>query len=293
MWVPIFGLYLTFPFLLFPDGHLPSPRWRWVARASVVVTVLWSIAFALQGEDYTDALNRSAPNPYAIEGLTPFFDLARMVVAVAFISLVGICVASLVVRFRRGRGDERQQIKWLMVAGALFVVYLAIPIEHGDGGWVDATMGVMLALMPVAIGISILKYRLYDIDLVIRKTFAYTALAAFITLVYVGVVVGVGAFLGGSDASNVPLQIAATAVVAMLFQPVRDRANRSRTGSCSAVARRRTRTLTRFSERVGGTYATEDVLARIARVMAEGSAPIASTSGSTSVGSPPRGVVAG
>ena len=110
-WVPIFGLYLTFPFLLFPDGHLPTPRWRWVARASVVVTVLWSIAFAFQGADYSDALNRSAPNPYAIDGLTPFFDTARMVVAVIFIVLVAISVASLVVRFRRRRGDERQQIK--------------------------------------------------------------------------------------------------------------------------------------------------------------------------------------
>src|SRR5204863_2576330 len=134
MWVPMFGTLLTFPFLLFPDGHLPSRRWRPVVWAAAALIVLWSVAFALEGQDYTDALNRPAPNPYAIASLTPFFDAARLVLGLAFILLVALSVASLVVRFRRGGRDEREQIKWLIFAGAVTTLFVALPVNHGSGG---------------------------------------------------------------------------------------------------------------------------------------------------------------
>jgi signal transduction histidine kinase len=267
-WVPIFTLLLTYPFLLFPDGRLPSRRWRPVGWAIAIGTALWSIAFALEGQDFTDALNRSVPNPYAIAALLPFVDVARIVLAFVMLGLMAASVTSLFVRYRRALGDEREQIRWLMLAGAITVVWFLLPLNHGTGGWADFLQGFVLALIPIAIGIGILKYRLYDIDLVIRRTVVVGILAAFITAVYVAVVVGLGSVFD----DTLFLRIATTALIAVAFQPVRERANRL--ANRLVYGRRATpyEVLARFGDRVGETYASEDVLPRIARVIAEGTA---------------------
>ncbi|TMK36606.1 MAG: hypothetical protein E6G58_05145 [Actinobacteria bacterium] len=268
VWVPIFVALVTFPFLLFPDGHLPSPRWRTVAWGTVVLTVLWSISFALEGHDYTDALNRPSPNPYAIPGLVPFFDGARLVLGLLFIAVMGVCVASLVVRFRRGDREEREQIKWLMFAGAATVIWFGLPLNHGSGGWPDFVQGFVLALIPLSIGVAILKYRLFDIDVVIRKTVVFGVLAVFITAVYVAIVVGVGTIVG-SRGSPLLSGIAAAAV-ALAFQPVRRWGQR--VANRLVYGKRATpyEVLSEFSSRLGGAYDPEDVLPRMARILAEG-----------------------
>jgi signal transduction histidine kinase len=268
VWVPIFVLLVTFPFLLFPDGHLPSPRWRSFAWATVALTVLWTMSFALEGHDYTDALNRPSPNPYAIQSLVPFFDGARLVLGLLFIVVMGVAVASLVLRFRRGNREEREQIKWLMFAGAATVIWFGLPLQHGNGGWTDFVQGFVLALIPLSIGVAILKYRLYDIDVVIRKTVVLGILAAFTTAVYVAIVVGLGSLF----TNTLVLRIAATALVAVAFQPVRDRANRLANRLVFGDRATPYEVLARFGERVGETYASDDVLPRIARVIAEGTA---------------------
>jgi signal transduction histidine kinase len=267
-WVPIFTLLLTYPFLLFPDGHLPSRRWRPIGWAIAIVAVPWSIAFALEGADFTDALDRSVPNPYAIPALVPFFNAARIALAFVMIGLMAASVASLFVRYRRARGDEREQIRWLMLAGAITVAWFLLPLNHGTGGWADFSQGFVLALIPIAIGIGILKYRLYDVDLVIRKTVVVGVLAVFITAAYVAVVVGLGSLFD----NTLFLRIATTALIAVAFQPVRDRANRL--ANRLVYGRRATpyEVLAKFGDRVGETYASEDVLPRIARVIAEGTA---------------------
>src|SRR5947199_4229249 len=135
---------------------------------------------------------------------------------------MGVCVASLVVRFRGGDREEREQIKWLMFAGAATVIWFGLPLNHGSGGWPDFIQGFVLALIPLSIGVAILKYRLFDIDVVIRKTVVFGVLAAFITLVYVAIVQGLGSLF----TDTLVLRIVATALVAVAFQPVRDRANR-------------------------------------------------------------------
>jgi signal transduction histidine kinase len=268
VWVPIFVLLVTFPFLLFPDGHLPSPRWRPFAWATVVLAVLWSISFALEGHDYTDALNRPGPNPYAIQGLVPFFDGARLVLGLLFIVVMGVAVASLVLRFRRGNGEEREQIKWLMFAGAATVIWFGLPLNHGSGGWADFFQGFILALIPVSIGVAILKYRLYDIDLVIRKTLVFGVLAVFITLVYVAIVVGVGTAVGSRG--NPVLSGIAAAAVALAFQPVRRWSQR--VANRLVYGKRATpyEVLSEFSGRLGEAYDPDDVLPRMARILAEG-----------------------
>jgi len=267
-WVPIFVTLLTFPFLLFPDGHLPSRRWRPVAWAAGVIAVLWGISFALQGADYTDVRNRHVKNPFAIQGLVPFFDAARIVLSLVAIAIMFLSVASLVVRFRRSATEVRQQIKWLMISGGILAVWLLFPVNHGSGGWPDAVQGLLLTLLPVSVGIAILKYRLNDIDLVINKAVVYGALAAFITVVYVGIVVGIGAAVG--DRTSPVLSALAAGVVALAFQPLRRRAQH--VANRVVYGKRATpyEVLSGFAERLGDAYSVDDVLPRLARVLAEG-----------------------
>jgi signal transduction histidine kinase len=266
-WVPIFTVLLTYPLLLFPDGHLPSPRWRWVAWTIGIFTVAWSISFALEQHDFTDANNHPAVNPYTWQRYAPVFDTARVVVSFLVLIGIGACVAALIVRYRRSRGVEREQIRWLIYAGAITVVWLSLPFEHGNGGIPDFIQGFVLMLIPIAIGVAILQYRLYDIDVVIRKTVVVGVLAAFIGVIYVAIVVGLGSF-----ADSPALRIGATALVAIAFQPVRDRANRWANRLVYGARATPYEVLARFGDRVGETYASEDVLPRVARVIAEGTA---------------------
>jgi signal transduction histidine kinase len=294
-WVPIFGVLLTWTFLIFPDGHLPSPRWRPVAQASVVVTVLWSVAFALENVDYTDAANRSVPNPYTIRPLIPFFDAAREWLALVFFVLVAASIASLIVRFRRSRGDERQQVKWLILAASIFFVFLVIPVEHGTGGVADAFLGVVLALIPASVGIAILKYRLYDIDVVIKKTVVFTLVASVLTALYLGVI-------ALATVGTVSRILAGILLLVVTFNPVR-RAARSLADRL-VYGRRATsyEVLADFSEHMAETYATDDVLPRMAQILAGATGATTATvwlrvggelrPAATSGGDPPRAVAA-
>jgi signal transduction histidine kinase len=270
-WVPIFTMLLTYPLLLFPDGTLPSRRWRPVGWAVAILTVAWSMAFAFEQHDYTNGLDQPATNPYTWQRFATVFDAARVVISFFVIAAFGACVGALVVRYRRSRGVEREQIRWLMFAGALTVAWFMLPLDHGTGGIADFIQGFVLMLIPVSIGIAILQYRLYDIDVVIRKTLVVGVLAAFIGVVYVAVVVGLGSF-----ADSPALRIAATALVAVAFQPVRDRANRWANRLVYGARATPYEVLARFGDRVGETYASEDVLPRVARVIAEGTAAASS-----------------
>ena len=274
-WVPILGALLSFPFLLFPDGRLLSRRWRPVAWALGIVLALWSMSFAFETQDYVDAAGRHVPNPFTPEGLGPFFNMAKLLLAAASLALVALSLASLFIRFRRATGDERQQVKWLLYSGTLLVAWLIVPFEHGNETWVDQIQGLLIALIPVSIGIAILKYRLYEIDVVIRKTVVFAALAAFIALVYAGIVGGVGALVG--EASNTTLAFVAAAVLAVAFQPARDAARRFADRLVYGKRATPYEVLSEFSGRMRETYATEDVLPRMAQILGEGTAAAAAT----------------
>jgi signal transduction histidine kinase len=182
------------------------------------------------------------------------------------LALAGI-VASVVVRFRRSQGVERQQLKWFLFA------YLLIPIAltfNGVPVLDKLTFIIAIPAVAISIALAVLRYRLYDIDVVINRTLVYGALAAFITAVYVGIVVGIGTLVGSGGQPNLALSIVATAIVAVAFQPVRERlqkiANRLVYGKRATPYE----ILSQFSERVSETYAAEDALPRMARVLAEG-----------------------
>jgi signal transduction histidine kinase len=268
-WVPIFTLLLTYPFLLFPDGDLPSPRWRPAAWGIAITSVFWSISFALNGgSDYTNANNEHVRNPFAPASLATTIDVVRIALSFVMIGFMAATVASLVIRYRRSRGDEREQIRWLMLAGGVTVFWFLLPLDHGSGGWADFVQGFVLTLIPIAIGVAILKYHLYDIDLVLRKTLVFGVLAVFITLVYVAIVVGVGTAVGSSG--NPVLSGIAAAVVALAFQPVRRWGQRLANRLVYGKRATPYEVLSEFSNRLGDAYDPQDVLPRMARILADG-----------------------
>jgi signal transduction histidine kinase len=269
-WGPaILGLF-TFLLLLFPDGHLPSPRWRpvlWLSWLSLaLMTVPMAIAaWPVRGRLLT-RLGESAP-PSAPEAFKIAFNV--QVAGILLMFLLGIASAvSLLLRLRRSRGDEREQLKWFAFA-ALVVVVVVILVSplFGIPDWIQV---LAFPLIPIASAVAILKYRLYDIDVVINKTLVVGALAVFITLVYLAVVVGVGALVGAGGRPNAALSIAATAIVAVAFQPLRERARRF--ANRVVYGRRATpyEVLSEFSGRMGESLATEDVLPRTAVIVGQG-----------------------
>ena len=174
---------------------------------------------------------------------------------------------SLIVRFVKSAGDERLQLKWFATA-AVLVLLTIIPAALTNSAAASVLLNVALFCMNGAVALAILKYRLYDIDIVISKALQYGALAAFITAVYAALVVGVGAAAG--DQHSVYLSALAAAVVAVAFQPVRQRA--ALVANRLVYGRRATpyQVLSEFAHRIGGAYADDDVLPQMARMVAAG-----------------------
>jgi hypothetical protein len=209
---------VSFILLLTPTGSLPSPRWRWWARASAAAAVVSAISWLL-GPGVLDQPYPPLASPLAIHALA---GLLRVAAPVA-ITVVGLAVlvgaGSLVLRFRRARGMERQQLRWVALVAALAPVATLIILAWQDSETVFVwTAGVYLALLPMAIGAAILRYRLYDLDHIISRTLAYGLLTLLLGGGYAGVVLGLGQLLG-QDSSLVVA--GATLAVAAVFQPAR------------------------------------------------------------------------
>ena len=204
----------------------------------------------------------------------------QFLVVLALVASFVISLAALADRFRGASGDERLQLKWFVTASALvFIVLLAYvpsaPCNSCSPPLVfTALAGLAFLFLLLAIGIAVLKYRLYEIDVVISKTLLYGTLAISITLVYVGLVVGVGTLVGNTRS---PLLAAiAAALIAVAFQPIRQRAGRL--ANRIVYGRRATpyEVLSDFAERMAGAYTVEDVLPHTARMLAEGTGAIRS-----------------
>ncbi len=277
-WVPAVGLLGTFTLLLFPDGHLPSPRWRWLGRLIAATLVISSAAILFSTDPIQVAERVQIDNPFSIPAVAPMLDVLQF----AFL-LIPVCIvasaASLVVRFRRAGGVERQQVKWLAFAGGtvavlyLFVMFVSLGYTNGgtQPGWLDALQIYTVytfALIPIAIGVAVLRYRLWDIDLVISKTVVAGLLVAFITLVYVALVVGLGALIGNPH--DPTLSIAATALVALLFGPVRERVRRFANRLVYGKRATPYEVMAGFAHRVSGSVSIEDVLPEMAEVASRG-----------------------
>ena len=224
-WLPVLGLILVFTLLLFPTGRLPSTRWRPLAVAGaagiVAVAVLNALqpTLRLQNEPYT------LPNPVGVEGIPdPEDGLLGAVLLAILVGCMTASAASVVVRFRRARGVERQQLKWFVFAAALLVAgQVLTSFLLPDGELSDLLFGLSLALVPVAAGIAILRHRLYDIDRLINRTLVYGLLTGLLGLVYAAGVFAAGRLLGPADGQSELAVAASTLAVAALFQPARRR----------------------------------------------------------------------
>jgi hypothetical protein len=215
---------LTFGLLLFPDGHLPSRRWRpiaWLAGATMAMFTLGSAVQPGLMPGYPDI-----PNPVGIEAARLLQVLASLSQVCLLVVVVG-SAASILVRFRRARGLERQQLKWLAYAVVVATVALVLASRQW-AGWAVAEVVALVAVgfIPVAIGIAILRYRLFDIDRLISRTLTYGLLTALLAGVYATGVFVAGRLLNPATGDSALAVAASTLAVAALFQPLRRRIQR-------------------------------------------------------------------
>jgi len=237
LWVPSVGLLGTYVFLLFPDGRPPSRRWRPLAWLSGAVITSVSIGVAL------------APGPLAgFGGMQNPFGLLQPWMTPAFwvvLPLLPLCMLasalSLVLRYRSSGGEERQQIKWIAFAASfvalMYLIAMISAFVFPSGAWFAAGSPLWLDILayaailsflaiPIAVGFAILRYRLYDIDLIINRTLVYGALTATLALIYFGGITATQAilqtFTGQEDLPQLAI-VASTLVIAALFNPLRRR----------------------------------------------------------------------
>jgi hypothetical protein len=218
LWAPVTLIPVTFGLLLFPDGRLPSRRFRalpWIAGVGIVaLSALVGLSTADEGwRAGGDADGRSG-TWLAVLGVLSFAVVP---------ALIG-SVAAVIVRFRRSSGEERQQLKWLTYGGAIAaaVVLVAGTVFDEDAG-TGVVIATALASIPFWIGIAILRYRLYDIDVVINRTLVYGALTATLALTYVGSVLLLQLVLSGVTEGSGLAVAASTLAVAAMFRPARTR----------------------------------------------------------------------
>jgi hypothetical protein len=265
--------------LLFPDGHLPSPRWRWFARVLGAGLILVYVAILLgPGKLENNGAAVGMQNPLGTESLRPVLNVALVFIILLPVGIVGSLVG-LVQRFRRASGVERLQLKWLVTAASFvlglyaFILPFGIAFGWGQAGdptWLSVVQAISIAsfsLIPIAIGVSILRYRLYDLDVVINRALLIGALAIFITAVYLALVIGVGTLVGSR--ADPLLSAVAAGVVALAFHPVRGRAQRFADRLVYGQRATPYEVLTEFSTRLGNAYANDELLPRMAQALAD------------------------
>jgi signal transduction histidine kinase len=228
-------------FLVFPTGRLPSPRWRPAAAAGLALIGLMLAAFLVSTRQVAlpapGGISLTYPNPLAVRALKPVLSATRLGdlggLGVIFAVMLVLAVIAMVLRYRRGDQRLRLQMKWLALAGAgvlicQVVAILAIAAGQQGQPLVDVSYAItpwlVLLGIPAAMAIAILRYRLLDIDLIISRALLFTLLSAGVTAVYAAIVLGLGTLAGsGSDPA---LTVAAAVVIALVFQPLRQRASR-------------------------------------------------------------------
>jgi hypothetical protein len=231
LWAPGVLLVLVFLPLYFPDGRLLSPRWRPVVWLAIFVSgaavVIWAFYPGKVGYFAWDITN-----PLGLAALRPAIAGLEVVMAVLFLGILLSSVVSLVVRFRRSQGQERQQMKWLTYAAATVVgmVLLTTLLEAANLVFLSEMAGLaadlLIAGIPVGVGIAVLRYRLYDIDVVINRTLVYGSLTALLALVYLGGVTATQTIfrtLTGEQEQPQLAIVVSTLIIAALFNPLRRR----------------------------------------------------------------------
>lgn len=224
------GLALLLPtipmiVLLFPSGRLPSPRWRFAYWVWLFVVVMFG------GFSWLSPFGKWVPfgNPLAIEG--SFGENLSLISAIAWFSFLGLLVISTlsaIIRGLRSEGQERQQFKWLVVAAVFILFSMLWPVNLTEGIWGYSVGYYFLnmlstAAIPLAIAVAVARYRLWDLDVVIRRTTSYALLTALLALVYFGSVIVLQRLLAPFTGDSEPAIVLSTLLIAALFLPLRRR----------------------------------------------------------------------
>ena len=248
-WYPTISCVFLFVPLLFPEGRPLSRRWAWLTRFSfalvALITITSSLAPMLRGDFY------SVPNPIGVPGIS---DVENGVFgAISFGLLIGCMLAALVglvLRFRRSRGVERQQMKWFVAAAAAIICLIVVEETAAALGYEhvlpesNIVFGIAVGLLPVAMGIAVLRYRLYDIDRIVSRTLSYLVLTALLLVLYLAAVTAITT-ITAPVAGESPIAVAAaTLLAAAAFGPLRRRIqgavdrrfNRARYNAAATVA---------------------------------------------------------
>jgi hypothetical protein len=217
--------------LLFPNGRPPTPRWQWVGVAAIVWATLFVLIAALpQQINAGTTPNFVFDNPIGVFGKDTVERLVGVWI-VGLVALVVACAAALFVRYRRANDTEREQVKWLLYACAVFLVVYVAGFVSGLGGtnslggyiW-GVFFGLSVITLPAAIGIAILRYRLYEIDILINRTLVYGSLTATLVALYFGgIVLLQGVFVTLTGERSTLAVVASTLAIAALFNPLRRR----------------------------------------------------------------------
>jgi hypothetical protein len=236
LWVPAVGLLGTYLLLLFPDGRLPSRRWRPLAWLSGAVLASASVGVMLSPGPLEHL--GGVRNPFGLEGQHWMTSAGYVVLPLLPLCMLASAL-SLVLRFRRSRGEERQQIKWIAFSASVVVIVYLIamvasllsPAETWFAGSSPAWLSLLqsaallsLTVIPIAVGFAVLRYRLYEIDILINRALVYGSLTVLLAATYVGGVVGLQyAFRTLTGQGSTLAVVASTLVIAALFNPLRSR----------------------------------------------------------------------
>jgi hypothetical protein len=224
--LPIIVVLIGIP-LIFPDGRLLSPRWRWIVVLAVVA-YLCSVTAQALGPGPVGA--SGLPNPFAVPALYPVLEVLDAFANGSSVIGFGAAIAAIVVRYRRGDPIERQQLKWPAASIALALVFpIAFVVPEGPIADTAFLLGLIALLtLPIGIGIAVMRYRLYEIDRIISRTLSWGLVTGVLILVFGGLVIGLQALLDGWTQGGGTLAVAASTLIAFaLFQPLRRRVQRA------------------------------------------------------------------
>jgi hypothetical protein len=228
-WFPI----ITFLLLLFPDGHLPSSRWRPLAWLIVGLLVAYPFTLMFDPTPFVNSDQRLAAvqNPLGISGTSALFDHFNTLVIVGLFASAVACIASVIIRFRRAKGDERQQLKWLaygtIMSLIIIVTIVVLTFTNVNSGFLPSAFFYFpVLIISISVGIAIMRYRLYNIDILINRTLVYGILTALLALIYFGLIFILQSIVRAvtEQISQTPLVlVASTLLIYAIFRPLRSR----------------------------------------------------------------------
>jgi hypothetical protein len=263
--VPVLIMVVGIP-LIYPNGRLLSPRWRWL-----VAVLIWSLVTYTVREGLRPGLisDTTFENPFGVVGIEPLLDVLQLPDVFGVALFVG-AIASVAIRYRRAGRVERQQLKWLIGATALSVVaWSVVTIGQAVGASTVVTIGWIFALLcfsalPIAIGIAVLRYRLYEIDRIISRTIAWALVTGVLVAVFASVVVMLQTALIGITQGQTLAVAASTLVALALFQPLRRRVQHAVDRRFDRARYDGERTVASFTGRLAGEVDLEALEAAVA-----------------------------